>query len=71
MKLNELAKVCNNCGLHIIDITKYPGVDCGSVNANYFDEVSDVEKYKNYNVVNIYTNEMNDPNLLRVEIKEK
>ena len=71
MKLNELAKVCHKCALHIIDITKYPCVDCGSVNADYFDEVGDVEKYKNYEVVNIYTNDENEPSMLRVEIKEK
>lgn len=71
MKLNELVKVTHDCGLHLIDITNHPGVDCGSVNVRYFDEIADVEKYKDYEVKHIYTNEENDPNLLRVEISEK
>lgn len=71
MKLNELAKVTHNCALHLIDVTHYPSIDCGSVNVNYFDDVSDVEKYKDYEVKNIYTNEEKDPYLLRVEISEK
>ena len=34
MKLKELGNVCHKCTLHLIDITKHPGVDCGSVNAD-------------------------------------
>ena len=71
MKLNELVKVTHCCGLHLVDITHYPGGDCGSINVDYFDEIGDVEKYKDYEVKNIYTNEEKDPNLLRVEISEK
>lgn len=71
MKLNELAKVAHNCGLHLVDVTRYPSVDCGSVNVDYFDEIDDVEKYKDFEVKNIYTNEEKDPYLLRVEISEK
>lgn len=44
MKLNELVKVAHCCGLHLVDITHYQSVDCGSVNVDYFDEVGDVKK---------------------------
>lgn len=71
MKLNELTKVAHRCNLHLVDITRYPSVDCGFVNVDYFDEISSVEIYKDYVVKNIYTNEENDPNTLRVEISEK
>ena len=71
MKLHELANVSRNCDLHLIDITRYSSVDCGAVNAEFFNEVGDVEKYKDYEVKNIYTNDEKDPNLLRVEISEK
>ncbi len=71
MKLHELASVCKACGLHLLDITKYPTIDCGSVNSEYFDEIPDVKKYKDYEVKSIRTNDENDPYTLRVEIKEK
>ena len=71
MKLKELGSVCHNCALHLIDVSKYPSNDCGSVNADYFDEVSDIEKYKDYEVTSIHPNDENDPSILRVEIKEK
>ena len=73
MKLNELVKVTHHCGLHLIDITRsrYPGIYCGSVNVDCFNEVGVVEKYKDYEVKSIYTNEEKDPYLLRVEISEK
>lgn len=71
MKLNELVKVTHRCTLHLINITRYPSVDCGYVNVDYFDETSSVEQYKNYEVKNIYTNDEKDPNLLRIEISEK
>ena len=71
MKLKELGSVCHNCALHIIDTSKYPSNDCGSVNADYFDEIMDIEKYKDYEVTSIHTNDENDPSMLRVEIKEK
>ena len=71
MKLKELGNVCHNCALHLIDISKYPGNDCGSVNTDYFNEIGDIEKYHDYEVVNIYPNDENEPFMLRVEIKEK
>ena len=71
MKLHELANVSRNCALHLVDITHYPGVDCGTVNAEFFNEVGDVQKYKDYEVKSIYTNEGKDPDILRVEISEK
>lgn len=71
MKLKELGNVCHECMLHLIDITKHPGVDCGSVSADYFYEVGDTEKYHDYEVVNIYPNDENCSSMLRVEIKEK
>lgn len=71
MKLYELANVSRNCYLHLVDITHYPGVDCGEVNAEFFTEVGDVQKYKDYEVKSIYTNEGKNPDTLRVEISEK
>ena len=53
MKLHELANVSRNCALHLVDITHYPSVDCGAVNAEFFNEVGDVEKYKDYEVKSI------------------
>ena len=68
MILNELMKVSKDFGCTVIDITN-DREDLGCVNVNFFEEIINVYKYKDYEVQSInLDNEF--PQHMIVEIKK-